>query len=87
MPAQEITLDVREMEPPEPYEVTTEALRNLQPGQFVRMISRRRPRLLYPWLAEHGFQDDTRQHGDAHYEIFIWAEDDAVSAATVADTT
>ena len=67
--------------------MTTEALRNLQQGQFVRMISRRRPRLLYPWLAEHGFLDDTRQRGDAHYEIFIWAEDDAVSAAAVAEAT
>ncbi len=48
MSVQEITLDVRDLEPPEPYERATEVLLKLEPGQYVRMISRRRPRLLYP---------------------------------------
>jgi len=76
MSVQEITLDVRDLEPPEPYEWTTEVLLKLEPGQYVRMISRRRPRLLYPWLTDNGFCEETRKHGEEHYELFIWAKED-----------
>ncbi len=76
----EITLDVRDLEPPEPYERATEALRKLEANQYIRMVSRRRPRLLYPWLSERGFREQTRQLDEEHYEIFIWAAGDEAVA-------
>jgi uncharacterized protein (DUF2249 family) len=80
----EIILDVRDLEPPEPYERATELLQQLQAGQYVRMISPRRPRLLYPWLAERGFSEDTRQRKEDLYEIFIWSTVDIETGRRIA---
>ena len=80
----EIILDVRDLEPPEPYERATEVLQRLQAGQYVRMIAPRRPRLLYPWLAERGFCEDTRQRGEDLYEIFIWSAVDTETGKLIA---
>lgn len=84
MTPQEIKLDVRDLEPPEPYERVTEALRSIAAGQYIRMISRRRPLLLYPWLQEHGFAELTRELGEEHYELFIWPDADGETAAYIA---
>lgn len=73
MAVEEISLDVREMEPPEPYELATSTLRDLKPGQYIRMISVRRPIMLYPWLEEQGFNEDTRQRDEDLFDIYIWA--------------
>ena len=77
MRAREITLDARDLEPPEPYELATATLIKLQPGEYVRMIIPRQPRLLYPWLVEHGYSETTRQISDELFEIYIWDSDDA----------
>jgi TusA-related sulfurtransferase len=74
--AEEITLDVMDLEPPEPFERVTEALGKLEPGQYIRIDLRRRPMLLYPWLAEHGFAEQTRQIDDDVYCILIWSASD-----------
>jgi len=74
--AQAVILDVRDMEPPQPYEAATKALSGLEQGQYLHMISRRRPRLLYPWLAQHGFTERTRELGEEHFELYIWRADD-----------
>ena len=79
----EITLDVRGLEPPEPYERATELLTRLQSGQYLRMIAPRRPRLLYPWLQQRGLCEDTRQRDEDLFEIFIWAEGDSEAEAAV----
>ncbi len=84
MTIEEITLDVREMEPPEPYELATSTLRKLQPGQYVRMISVRRPIMLYPWLEERGFSQDTRQRQAELFDIYIWASSDTETATALA---
>jgi uncharacterized protein (DUF2249 family) len=83
MTAGEIVLDVRDLEPPEPFELVTSALMKLQPGQVIKMISPRRPRMLYPWLDERGFAEDTRQRGEDLYEIYIWQGDDTDTAEFV----
>ena len=83
MPAEEITLDARDLEPPEPYELATTALKNLRPGQYVRLIIPRRPRLLYPWLAEHGFSEVTRPGNDDLFELYIWPADDRDTAQEI----
>ena len=83
MAVEQITLDACDLEPPEPYELATANLKNLQPGQFVRLLIPRRPRLLYPWLSEHGFSEITRQSHDDVFEIFIWSTDDTVTAEEI----
>lgn len=85
MSVEEITLDMREMEPPEPFELATSTLRELQPGQYVHMISARRPIMLYPWLQERGFSEDTRQRGEDLFDIFIWAAADTDAAAALVE--
>lgn len=87
MAAEEITLDVCDLEPPEPYELATAALQDLQPGQFVRLLIPRRPRLLYPWLLEHGFSEITRQTNEDLFEIFIWSEEDRDTEAEIISIT
>ena len=76
MRAKEITLNACDLEPPEPYELAIAALKNLQPGEYVRLLIHRQPRLLYPWLAEHGFLEITRQVNDELFEIYIWSGND-----------
>lgn len=83
MPAREITLDACDLEPPEPYELTTGTLKKLQPGEYVRLLIPRHPRLLYPWLAEHGFREITRRLNDDLIEVFIWAGGDTATAADI----
>ena len=83
MAAEEITLDACDLEPPEPYELATATLNNLQPGQFVRLLIPRRPRLLYPWLQEHGFSEFTRQCNDDLFEIFVWSTADRDTAEEI----
>ena len=43
----ETTLDARDMAPPEPFDKATEILRQLQPGQYLRMLHRRVPYPLF----------------------------------------
>lgn len=43
----EVVLDASEMEPPEPFDRATGILRELEPGQYLRMLHRRMP---YPLL-------------------------------------
>jgi hypothetical protein len=43
----EVVLDASEMEPPEPFDRATGILRQLEPGQYLRMLHRRVP---YPLL-------------------------------------
>ena len=82
---EEILLDVCDLEPPEPFERATETLRDLQPGQYLKLIIPRRPRLLYPWLAEQGFLEHTREVQEDMYEIYIWHGRDRSCSETIAD--
>jgi uncharacterized protein (DUF2249 family) len=83
MQVEEVTVDARELEPPEPFEQVTAALNELNQGQYVRMISRRRPFLLYPWLEEEGFSEITVDQEDETYELYIWAKDDAETSKAI----
>ena len=39
----ETTLDARDLAPPEPFDIATAILRQLQPGHYLRMLHRRVP--------------------------------------------
>ncbi len=52
------------------------AAASLAPGDWLRVVHRREPHLLYPLLERGGFSWHTRPGGDAGYEIFIWRQGD-----------
>lgn len=67
----EILIDARGLEPPEPMEKVMQALSLLRPGQSIRLLLHREPFPLYPLLAESGYRHDTRMEPDGSYVILI----------------
>lgn len=72
----EILVDARGLEPPEPMEKVMQALALLRPGQAVRLLLHREPFPLYPLLAERGFRHATRMEADGSYVILIRQSDE-----------
>jgi uncharacterized protein (DUF2249 family) len=68
----EIALDVRGLEPPEPMERVLEALSAMQKGQRLRMLIDREPRPLYRILEQNGYEYRPHMRDDFQYEILIW---------------
>lgn len=69
-------LDVSMLEPCEPLERTLEATRQLGEGDYLRVIHRREPNLLYPLLRESGFVWRCCPGGSSGVQIFIWHQGD-----------
>lgn len=76
-------LDVSDLEPCEPLERTLAAIALLKTGDFLRVLHRREPHLLYPLLEKGGFAWLTRSGETSRFEILIWRRGDkrAESAA------
>jgi len=83
--ATEVTVDVSELEPPEPLYRVLGALEELKPGQFVRMLHRMEPVPLYRILDDDGFDHLTQLGDDVAFEILIWRRGDAVAERGVED--
>lgn len=67
------TLDVRFLEPPEPFERIAAALEKLGAGEALRVLIHREPRPLFRWLADDGFRHRSGWIDEgAAYEIVIW---------------
>lgn len=64
-------LDVRWLEPPEPFERIAEALEKLPAGQRLRVIIHREPRPLFKWLAEEGYGCEHGYRPEGYFEILI----------------
>jgi len=79
----EVLLDVSELEPPEPLTLTLEVAEQLQAGQYIRMLHRREPCMLFGNLDDNHFKYHQRKGTTSAVEVFIWAENDAVAAAAV----
>lgn len=79
----EVLLDVSDLEPPEPLVLTLEAAGNLKPGQYLRMLHRREPCMLYGNLDDHHFKYYQREGTTSAIEVFIWPEHDEEAAAAV----
>lgn len=79
----ERVLDVSELEPPEPFERALAALETLSAGEYLRMLHRREPLLLYPWLQEHGFEWRTQPGRVTEFEILIWRGTDKAAREAV----
>ena len=84
-PPRERLLDVNGLEPPEPMERALDALADLPPGYYLRMLLHREPYLLYPMIEEDDFRFETRPGRHALFEILIWhAGDEAAERAALA---
>jgi uncharacterized protein (DUF2249 family) len=71
---QEVTVDARWLEPPEPLEKVMLALDVLRPGQHLRLLIHREPFPLYGILENMGFQHRTHQLEDQTFAIVIEAK-------------
>lgn len=81
--SQEIVLDLRELEPPEPFVQSLAALEQLPPGHYLHLVHHRAPAMLYPELPPRGFCSETREHRDGLFHVMVWreTESEAGSAA------
>jgi len=70
-------LDVRDMELPGPLMCALAELETLQAGDYLRMLSRRDPLLLYPMLESQDFNYSRRKLSGEVYEILIWRAGDS----------
>ncbi len=80
MNARERLLDVSELEPPEPLELTLESATRLSAGEYLRMLHRRFPCLLFDNLDKQGYGHLIRSGRETACEVFIWRRDDAMAA-------
>lgn len=76
--AHALLLDLREMEPPEPFVQSLAALERLGEGQYLHLTHHRAPMMLYPELQPRGFVAETLEVDDL-YHIFVWAQADALA--------
>jgi TusA-related sulfurtransferase len=70
-PVNEILIDARDLEPPEPLEKVLQALALLRPGQSIRLLLPREPFPLYPILDARGYGYVTLTEADGSYVILI----------------
>lgn len=76
-------LDVSALEPPEPLEQILDTIPRLGPGDYLHVLHRREPHLLYPMLKQAGFAWWTRPGRAFAFEIFIWHRDDHAAKAAI----
>ena len=76
-------LDVRALEPCEPLQRSLESCRGLRAGDYLKVLHRREPHLLYPMLEKLDFKWHCLAVAQADFEIFIWRSDDAVADSDV----
>lgn len=69
--AVELTLDAREMEPPEPFERATAILHQLEPGQYLRVLHRRIPYPLLDHARAMSLECHLADFETASYQIII----------------
>jgi uncharacterized protein (DUF2249 family) len=79
----EVLLDVSELEPPEPLLLALEGIEQLGPGQYLRMLHRRDPCLLYGNLEDNNFNYFQRKGSTRLVELFIWRKNDREAVAAV----
>jgi len=77
--ARERVLDVSDLEPPEPLERVLAAIDELEDGEYLHMLHRREPLLLYPELEQRGFSYLPMFDRDYECEVLIWRDGDPVA--------
>lgn len=71
MRVDELLVDARRLEPPEPLDRVLAALARRQPGQRVRLLLHREPFPLYTLLQQMGLAYSTSLMPDGNYCILI----------------
>lgn len=66
------TIDARDMEPPEPFVLTMDALATLEPSHTLLLILNREPHPLYRALQKQGYTYQTEVTLQGTFEILIW---------------
>ena len=66
-----IVIDGRDLQPPEPLELTLEALDRLQPGQEIVLLLHCEPQPLYSILRRNGYFHTSTYREDGTNEIHI----------------
>lgn len=69
--ADEILVDARWLEPPQPMEMVLHALSLLRPGQHIRLLLHREPFPLYAHLDSRDYRHDATAQTDGSYVILI----------------
>ncbi|MDH5473317.1 MAG: DUF2249 domain-containing protein [Gammaproteobacteria bacterium] len=69
---QEITLDVHELQPPEPMQKALDALHTLGDGQYLKIIHRMQPFPLYDILTDNGFKYKVTTGKVSAFDIYVW---------------
>ena len=79
--AVELILDAREMEPPEPFERASAILRQLESGQYLRMLHRRIPYPLIDLARAMSLACSVTELETTVYKIIIYtpADEDVLS--------
>lgn len=67
----EITLDARDLPPPEPLFQTLDRLSEMQAGELLRLIIHREPVMLFPQLDEMKVPWEVLEHGHPDWVILI----------------
>lgn len=71
-PTADRVIDGRDMEPPEPFVNTMEALDSIGPGERLLLLIGREPLPLYRALELNGFAWETGRSADGSFEVSIW---------------
>ncbi len=69
-----ITIDCRELLPPEPLTKVLEAVEQMQDDEAILMLHRYKPRLLLPKLEERRLKYEMQEFADDSIKLLIWQE-------------
>lgn len=76
-----VSLDLRQLPPPEPMERILDALDALPPGARLQALTPFRPVPLLPMLEQAGFAFRIEDAIEGHAVVTIWRRDDVAAAA------
>jgi uncharacterized protein (DUF2249 family) len=76
-PGQLLTLDVSQMEPPQPMIEILQKIQELGPKDILEVSHHREPVPLYPQLEESGFDHSIEKLGEHQFRLRIWRKRDA----------
>jgi uncharacterized protein (DUF2249 family) len=69
-----ITIDCRELLPPEPLVKVMTSVENLKDDEAILMLHRHNPCSLFPKLEERDLKSEMKEFEDGSVEILIWKE-------------
>lgn len=79
------TLDVSELEPPEPMERILVEIEGLGAGEYLRVLHRREPWPLFPMLEQRGFAYSMGVCASPGFVILVWRAADEAAARAAHD--